>query len=71
MTRPNIACSVSVVSPLMSSLTVDHWATVEQILCYLKVAPGRGILYKDHGHTRVECFTDADWAESRENEINF
>ncbi|TYJ97231.1 Cysteine-rich RLK (RECEPTOR-like protein kinase) 8 [Cucumis melo var. makuwa] len=67
VTRPDIAYSVSVVSQFMSSPTVDHWATVEQILCYLKVAPGRGILYKDHGHTRVECFSDADWMGSRED----
>ncbi|KAL0534562.1 hypothetical protein IC582_028853 [Cucumis melo] len=40
---------------------------VEQIPCYLKVSPRRGILYKDHGHTRVECFSDANWAGSREN----
>ena len=37
VTRPDIA-SVSVVSQFMSSSTVDHWAIVEQILCYLKVA---------------------------------
>ncbi|KAL0556547.1 hypothetical protein IC582_005061 [Cucumis melo] len=67
MTRPDIAYFVSVVSQFMSSPTVDHWAAVEQILCYSKAAPGRGILYKDHGHTRVECFSDADWAESRED----
>ncbi|KAL4021295.1 hypothetical protein IC575_020089 [Cucumis melo] len=67
MTQPDIAYSVSVVSQFMSSPTVDHWAAVEQILCYLKAAPGRGILYKDHGHTRVECFSDADWAGSRED----
>ena len=36
VTRPNIAHSVSVVSQYMSSPTVDHWAVVEQILCYLK-----------------------------------
>ena len=33
----------------MSSPTVDHWAAVEQILCYLKGALGRGILYNNHG----------------------
>ena len=33
----------------MSSLTVDHWVTVEQILCYLKGAQERGILYNNHG----------------------
>ncbi|TYK11673.1 putative mitochondrial protein [Cucumis melo var. makuwa] len=67
VTRPDIAYSVSVVSQFMSFPTVDHWAVVEQILCYLKAAPGCGILCKDHGHTRVECFSDADWAGSRED----
>ncbi|WMV14117.1 hypothetical protein MTR67_007502 [Solanum verrucosum] len=28
-------------------------------------APGLGILYNNHGHTRVECFVDADWAGSK------
>ncbi|KAL0545945.1 hypothetical protein IC582_015849 [Cucumis melo] len=67
VTRPDIAYSVSMVSQFMSSPTVDHWAAVEQILCYLKDAPGRGILYKNHGHTRVECFSDVDWARSLED----
>ena len=35
VTGPDIAHSVSVVSQYMSSPTVDHWADVEQILCYL------------------------------------
>ena len=60
VTRPDIAYSVSVVSQYMSSPIVDHWAAVEQILCYLKGAPRRGILYSNHGHNRLECFTDAD-----------
>ena len=49
----------------MSSPTVDHWATVEQILCYMKGAQGRGILYSNHGHNRFECFMDVDWAGSK------
>ena len=36
VTRPDIAHSVSVVSQYMSAPTVDHWAAVEHILCYLK-----------------------------------
>ena len=44
----------------MSSLIVSHWAAVEHILCYLKEAPGRGILYKIHKHTRIECFSNVD-----------
>jgi len=46
VTRPDIAYSVNVVSQFMSSSTVHHWAALEQILCYLKGAPGRGILYE-------------------------
>ena len=51
----------------MSSPTVNHWAAVEHILCYLKEAPRRGILYKKHRHTRSECFSDTDWAGSKED----
>ncbi|KAL5741578.1 hypothetical protein ACOSP7_028310 [Xanthoceras sorbifolium] len=65
VTRPDIAYSVSVVSQFMSSPTVHHWAALEQILCYLKGAPGLGILYANHGHTHIECFSDADWAGSK------
>ena len=36
ITRFDIVHSVSVVSQYMFAPTVDHWAAVEQILCYLK-----------------------------------
>ncbi|CAH9055335.1 unnamed protein product [Cuscuta epithymum] len=67
VTRPDIAYSVSVVSQYMSSPTIDHWAAVEHILCYLKGAPGRGIVYQNHDHMRIECFADADWAGSKDD----
>ena len=51
----------------MSAQTVDHWAAVEQILCYLKGAPGHSILYSNHGHNRTECFSNTDWAGSKED----
>ena len=60
ITRPDIAYSVSVLSQYMSSPMVNHWAAVEHILCYLKEALGCGILYKKHGHSRIECFSDAN-----------
>ena len=44
----------------MSSPTISHWAAVEHIPCYLKEA-------KKHGHIRIECFLDADWAGSKED----
>ena len=40
----DIAHSINVVSQYMSSPTVDHWAAIKQILCYLKGASGRDIL---------------------------
>ena len=39
VTCPDIIYSVSVVNQYVSSPTVDHWAIVEQILCYSKGAP--------------------------------
>ena len=44
----------------MSSPTINHWAVVEQIICYLKGASGRAILYSNHEHNRLKCFTDAN-----------
>ena len=67
VTRLDIAYSVSIVSQYMASPTVDHWVVVEQILCYLKGASGRGILYGNHGHNRLEYFMDADWVRSKED----
>ena len=66
VTRPDIAHSVNVVSQYMSTPTVDYWAAVEKILCYLKWALGRGILYSNHRHNRIECFTNTDWAGLKE-----
>ena len=60
VTRYDITHSFSVVSQYMSAPTVDHWVAVEHILCYLKRASGGGILYSNHGHNRLECFTNAD-----------
>ena len=56
VTCSDIAYSVSVLSQYMSSPTVNHWAIVEHILCYLKEPPKRKILYKKHGHTKIESF---------------
>ena len=65
VTRPDIVYSVSIVSQFLSSPTVNHWAALAQILCYLKGAPGLGILYGNHGHSHIEYYSDADWAGSK------
>ncbi|XP_019196304.1 PREDICTED: uncharacterized protein LOC109190284 [Ipomoea nil] len=48
ITRPDIAFPEAVI----------------RIVKYLKDAPGKGILYANHGYMGVEAFFDADWAGS-------
>lgn len=44
----------------MAAPIVTQWKALEHVLHYLKGSPGRGILYTNHGHTKIECFCDAD-----------
>ena len=67
ITRPDIVQSINVVSQYMSAPTIDHWVAVEHILCYLKRSHDEVFLYRNHEHNRIECFTDVDWAGSKEN----
>ena len=65
VTRPDITFVVSVLSQFMIAPTVAQWEALEHVLHYLKGAPGRGILYTNHGHTEIECFCDADYGGSK------
>lgn len=67
----------------MSSLTMGHWAPLEQILCNFRATLGHKNLYKDHekekgilktkgrkqiaDHTKIQFFSNADWAKFRED----
>jgi hypothetical protein len=61
-TRPDIAYAVSIVSRYMHDPRSSHLDAVNRILRYLKSCPGKGILFSNHGHLKVEGYTDADWA---------
>ncbi|CAL2254674.1 unnamed protein product [Prunus armeniaca] len=63
-TRPDIAYAMSVVSQFMHSRSEDHMGVLMCILRYLKVTPGKGLMFCKYGHTDVEGYTDADWAGS-------
>ncbi|CAL8169544.1 unnamed protein product [Prunus armeniaca] len=63
-TRPDIAYVVSVVSQFMHSSSEDHMGAVMHSLRYLKVTPGKGLMFCKYGHIDVEGYTDADWAGS-------
>lgn len=64
VTRPDISFAVSVVSQFLNAPRVPHWDAVIRILRYLKAAPGKGILYQNHGHHEMVGYSDADWAGS-------
>ena len=61
-TRPNIGFFISVVSQFMNNPTKEHMEAVNRILRYLKMTPGKGLLYKKNDTRDVEIFSDADWA---------
>ncbi len=60
-TRPDIAYAVSVVSRFMHDPRSSHMDVVIRILRYLKSCPGKGIIFSNNGHLRIEGYTDADW----------
>ena len=61
-TRPDISYAVSVVSRYMHDSRSGHLDAVYRILRYLKSSPGKGLMFKSHGHLNVEGYCDADWA---------
>nr|XP_025884264.1 uncharacterized protein LOC112940418 [Solanum lycopersicum] len=64
VTRPDISFLVSVVSQFMTSPCDSHWEAVLRILRYVKLAPGKGLLFEDRGREHIIGYTDANWAGS-------
>jgi len=67
ITRPNISFAVSVVSQFLNSTCEDHCNAIIHILKYIKRSLGKGLLYGSNNHTRVVCYSDADWGGSPSN----
>jgi len=63
-TRLDITYAVSVVSQFMHSPREPHMEAVYRILRYLKSSPGKGLLFSQHDHLKIEAYTDANWAGS-------
>ncbi|XP_066392492.1 uncharacterized mitochondrial protein AtMg00810-like [Miscanthus floridulus] len=62
--RPNIAFAVGYVSRFMEDPREDHWATVKQLLRYVKGTVDQGIIFPKTGGSRLQLtvFSDADMA---------
>ena len=66
-TRPDIAYAMCVMSQFWHDPRKPHMDVVECILRYLKIAPGKGLLFTKHNHLKVEDYTDSDWASLVDN----
>ncbi|KAL6334780.1 hypothetical protein AAG906_021544 [Vitis piasezkii] len=60
----DITFSVSVVSQFMHSPGEERFEAAYRILKYLKGKHRRGLIFENQGHSRIEAYTDADWARS-------
>ncbi|XP_019190774.1 PREDICTED: uncharacterized protein LOC109185247 [Ipomoea nil] len=62
ITRPDLAYAVNRLCQLMHSLTVDHWALVKRVLCYIKGTLDFGLRLAPSSSTSIHAFSDSDWA---------
>uniref|UniRef100_A0A803NUD0 Reverse transcriptase Ty1/copia-type domain-containing protein n=1 Tax=Cannabis sativa TaxID=3483 RepID=A0A803NUD0_CANSA len=62
-TRPDLAYALSIFSQFMHNPGKQHMDAVTRILRYLKLAPGKGILFSRKTEEQtIDVYTDADWA---------
>lgn len=66
-TKQDIAFAVSLVSQFMHNPTEEHMLAIRKILSYLKVTPGKGILFRARNEQDIKGFSDADYAGSMTN----
>ena len=70
ITHHDISSAVSVVSQFLNFPCVDHWNRVICILKYNKGSPEKYLLYGHNNHTKVVCYSYADWMGSPFNKIS-
>ncbi|KAL0336490.1 UNVERIFIED_CONTAM: Retrovirus-related Pol polyprotein from transposon RE2 [Sesamum radiatum] len=66
VTRPDISFAVGLVSQFMDKPRLVHWEAALRILKYIKASPGKGLLFKRHGHVKIEAYSDADYAGAKD-----
>ena len=53
MTRPDITFIVGVLSRFMHQPRETHWLAAMRVLAYIKSCPGKGLVYRKHGHVHI------------------
>jgi len=67
VTRSNITFAVGVLSRFMHQPRETHWLATMRILTYIKSCPGKGLVYRKHGHIRISGYSDSKYAGDRED----
>ncbi|XP_057972869.1 uncharacterized mitochondrial protein AtMg00810-like [Malania oleifera] len=62
ITRPDISYPIQVLSQFMDRPSTTHLAAAHKVLCYLKQAPGQGILLSAASSIQLIGYSDSDWA---------
>jgi len=65
-TRLDISYTVQQLSQFMANPTTDHSKVASRVLRYLKSSSGCGIFFPTIGSTRLQAFSDSDWAGCRD-----
>ncbi|KAL4032492.1 hypothetical protein IC575_005570 [Cucumis melo] len=63
-TRSDISFIVSAVSQFMQAPYEEHMEAVKRILGYLKMTPGKRLMFKKTDKKTIETYTDSDWVGS-------
>ncbi|XP_019092233.1 PREDICTED: uncharacterized protein LOC109129081 [Camelina sativa] len=61
-TRPELSYSVHVLAQFMKEPREAHWNAALRVVCFLKGAPGQGILLKADQDLSLHVYCDSDWS---------
>ncbi|KAJ0688424.1 putative RNA-directed DNA polymerase [Helianthus annuus] len=63
ITRPDISYSVQYLSQFMHKPLTVHLKIALRLLRYLKLSPGKGLMFKKGDSFDLVCYADSDWAK--------
>ena len=64
VTRPDISYAIRLLTQFVHEPRLVHWRSAFDVLAYIK-APGKGLIYKKHGHLQVEAYLDSSYASDK------